>query len=644
MFKISSRTAAIFVFGLSLAMLSLPLSAFLRFGWIGLENYLPIVSDMTLLFTLVSAIVFACARLQRIAWRFISLSDVLLIITTSATANFVFLTLMFMVNRLEGVPRSIVIINTLLLTGMMIGCRILLRLWNERSPTFAGSAGRNDATPALLIGATEAADAFILASMRDPQSTFKMIGIVDTGSRPKGSLMRGIPVLDQIDHLEDCFIRLLAKGTSPKAIVVADSNLRGKRLESVVDLGARHSIKIVRLPNINDPENFNQRKSLKAISIEDLLSRDENSLDQIAMANLVKGKRVLITGAGGSIGSELVRQVAARDPAHITLLELSEFNLYEIDRFLAGFFPSISRSPLIADVRDRHGIAKIFAEEKPDIVFHTAALKHVPLLEAQASQAVLTNIIGTQNISDACTKVQVEIMVMVSTDKAAHPVSIMGASKRIAESYCQSLDMLSGKNGGTRFITVRFGNVLGSAGSVVPLFQKQIDIGGPVTVTHREMTRYFMTIKEAVQLILLAGTLPQNELERGNIVILDMGEPIRILDMAEKMIKLAGLRPHKDIKIVFTGLRPGERLTETLFQPDEELMGTRHKSIQIASAKVGDHAFTIRMLDQLFSAATERDDASIHQLIELFVMDFTQRRKAMWQSNSTLSPSQHSEI
>ena len=642
MFNISSRTAAIFVFDLSLAMLSLPLSAFLRLGWSGLEIYLPTISDMTLLFTLVSAIIFAIARLQRIAWRFISLNDVLLIAATSAAANLVFLTLMFMVNRLEGVPRSIIVINTLLLTCMMIGCRIVLRLWNERSPAFINSIGSNVVTPVLLIGATEAADAFILSSIRDPQSTFKVIGIVDTGARPKGSLMRGIPILDRIDHLEDCFAGLVAKGTSPKAIVVSDSSLRGQRLEGIVDIGARYSIKILRLPNINDLESFNQRKSLKEISLEDLLSRDENSLDQIAMESLVSGKRVLVTGAGGSIGSELIRQVATLNPAHITLIELSEFNLYEIDRFLAGFFPVITRSSLIADVRDRHGIKKIFVEEKPDIVFHTAALKHVPLLETQASQAVLTNIIGTQNVADACVETQVASMVMVSTDKAAHPVSIMGASKRIAESYCQSLDMLSSEKDSTRFITVRFGNVLGSAGSVVPLFQKQIDLGGPVT--HKEMTRYFMTTKEAVQLILLAGTLPQHELKRGNIVILDMGEPIRILDMAEQMIKLAGLRPNKDIKIVFTGLRPGERLTETLFQPDEELMGTSYKSIQIASAKVGDHAFTRRMLDQLSTAAMERDDDSVHQLLELCVMNFAERREAMFQEDVTVSPSQHSEI
>lgn len=643
MFKISSRTAAIFVFDLSLAMLSLPLAAFLRLGWNGLVTYLPIISDMTLLFTLVSTVVFAFARLQRIAWRFISLNDVILIAATSATSNLVFLTLMFMVNRLEGVPRSIIVINTLLLTFMMIGCRIVLRLWNERSPVLINNVGKQTITPVLIIGATEAADAFILSSLREPQSTYKVIGIIDTGARPKGSLMRGVPVLDHIEHLDICFTSLVAKGTPPKAIVVADSTLRGQRLEGVVDLGAQHSIKILRLPNISDLENFNQKKSLKAISLEDLLSREENTLDRIAMEGLIRGKRVLITGAGGSIGSELVRQVATLNPAHVTLVELSEFNLYEIDRFLAGFFPALSRSALISDVRDRNALEKIFSKERPDIVFHTAALKHVPLLENQSSQAVLTNIIGTRNVSDASVANNVQIMVMVSTDKAAHPVSIMGASKRIAESYCQSLDMLNDKSTGTRFITVRFGNVLGSAGSVVPLFQKQIDLGGPVTVTHRDMTRYFMTTREAVQLVLLAGTLPQNELERGNIVILDMGEPIRILDMAEQMIKLAGLRPNKDIKIAFTGLRPGERLTETLFQPDEELMGTSYKSIQIASAKVGDHAFIRRMVDQLYTAAKEQDDVSVNHLLELSVLDFAERRKSMEQ-DEIVSPPQHSEI
>jgi O-antigen biosynthesis protein WbqV len=470
-----------------------------------------------------------------------------------------------------------------------------------------------------------------------------VVAVLDSGHRPVGSLMRGISVIGRIEDFEDCLSSLIRRGTRPDIVIVADPAVRGKALQNILNIATSQSIRVNQMPDISELRNAGQL-SMKPVELGDLLSRDEATLDHLAMIRLISGKRVMVTGAGGSIGSELVRQIAKLDPAHITLAELSEYNLYEIDRYLSNYFPNIPRRAMIVDVRNRDTVEYSFASEQPDIVFHTAALKHVPLLESQPSQAILTNVLGTQNVADACVAHDVGIMVLVSTDKAAHPVSIMGATKRIAESYCQSLDLETGRLGKTRFITVRFGNVLGSAGSVVPLFQKQLAEGGPLTVTHRNMTRYFMTIREAVQLVLQAGTLSQGELERGRIVVLDMGEPVRILDLANQMIRLAGLRPDKDIKIVFTGLRPGERLTETLFQPDEELEGTSFKNLQVASAKVGDHAFIARMVEQLVAAAQQHNDEAALNLLEVAVADFASRRTEIQNGGEDISPPQHSEI
>ncbi|MDO8287725.1 MAG: nucleoside-diphosphate sugar epimerase/dehydratase [Parvibaculum sp.] len=645
MFKIAPRTACIFAFDLLLASVSLPLAALLRLNWERFLSVQPILVEMTIVFTAVSFVVLLFARLHRVAWRFISVNDALLITSTVAAINVIFLTIMFMWIRLDGVPRAIIPINIFVLTSTMIGSRLVLRLWHERRVSKSSmELDGQKAAYVLLIGATDAAEAFILTNLRDHQKTYRVIGVLDSGQRPKGSLIRGVSVIGSVDELDEKFAFLTRRGMRPDIFVVADQKVRGEALQQIVDVANAHAVRLFRLPDANELRRANHPPAMRPIELEELLSRSEAQLDHFAMLRLIGGKNVLVTGAGGSIGSELVKQIAALSPDHITLVEMSEFNLYEIDRYLAGRFPHISRSALIADVRDESVIQHIFEKQSPEIVFHAAALKHVPLLEDQPSQAVLTNIKGTRNVADACVAFNVETMVMVSSDKAAHPVSIMGATKRLAESYCQSLDLEVDPTKQTRFITVRFGNVLGSAGSVVPLFQKQLAEGGPITVTHRSMTRYFMTIREAVQLVLQAGTLNYDELERGRIVVLDMGEPINILDMATQLIKLAGLRPYKDIEIVFTGLRPGERLTESLFQADEELVGTSYDGLQIANAKVGGHAFVRRLVDQLILTASSHNDDAVKDLLDVAISDFATRRAVMHRGEDEHSAAQHSEI
>lgn len=638
------RTQIIFVFDLMLAMASLPLAIILRLGWPGFVFRLELVVEMTALFTFVAVFVLLAARLHRIAWRFISANDALLIASTSLATNLIFLTLMFFWARLEGVPRAAVLINAFLLTALLIGSRLLFRLWHERAPTNHADGSRS--TPVLLVGATDEAEAFILTSTRDRRAPFRVVGVIDSGTRPVGTLIRGVSVIGQLKDLDKAILSLSQRGQRPENIIIADSRLRGRPLHDIVDIANAQSIKLNRLPAMAELQGPARNMQIRPVDVEDLLRREEAALDHIAMMQLVGGKRVLVTGAGGSIGSELVRQIAALGPEHITLAEISEYNLYEIDREMEAHFPSVSRSTLLLDVRDASRIGYVFKRELPDLVFHTAALKHVPLLEGQPVQAILTNVLGTRHIADACLRHNIEAMVLISTDKAAHPVNVMGASKRIAESYCQSLDIDESKRGKTRFMTVRFGNVLGSAGSVVPLFEKQLAAGGPLTVTHPDMTRYFMTIREAVELVLQAATLQENEVGRGRIVVLDMGEPVNILNMARQMIKLAGLQLDRDINIVFTGLRPGEKLTETLFQDDEEVIGTSYKDLMVAQPKVADHAFVCRIVDQLVGAALRHDNEAVIKLMEVAVADFATNHARLPTEPSKIvtSAAQHSEI
>jgi FlaA1/EpsC-like NDP-sugar epimerase len=328
----------------------------------------------------------------------------------------------------------------------------------------------------------------------------------------------------------------------------------------------------------------------RPVAIEDLLERPQIKLDRDAMAQLVQGRRVLVTGAGGTIGAELARQVAALGPAELVLLDQSEYALWQIDGELAERAPDIRRVAVIADIRDATRIAAIFTTRRPELVFHAAALKHVPMVEADPLEGLLTNACGTAIVADAARTAGAATMVLVSTDKAVNPTSVMGASKRLAEIYCQALDILGRRtDGGMRCVTVRFGNVLGSTGSVVPVFQRQLARGGPLTVTHPDMRRYFMTVREAVGLVLQASVAGVAEaLPEGAIFVLDMGAPVKIVDLARKMIQLAGLRPDEDVEIRFTGLRPGEKLFEELFHGHEPATPTLHPGLLMARPRSGD--------------------------------------------------------
>jgi O-antigen biosynthesis protein WbqV len=340
------------------------------------------------------------------------------------------------------------------------------------------------------------------------------------------------------------------------------------------------------------------------------------------MKSLIGGRHVLVTGAGGSIGGELVRQIAAGAPAALTLLENSEYALYAIDLELAECHPALARRAVIADVRDARRLAEIIDGARPELVFHAAALKHVPIVEANPLEGLLTNAVGTRLVADACARAGVRLMVLISTDKAVNPTNVMGAGKRVAEAYCQALDLAAG--GGTSFITVRFGNVLGSTGSVVPLFQRQLAAGGPLTVTHPEMTRYFMTIREAVELVLQASAFRFRfpDRHRGRVFVLDMGEPVKIVDLARQMIRLAGLRQGSDIEITFTGLRPGEKLFEEIFHGGEAPVPTEMDGVLEARVRAGDLDQLTAAMDALERTTRQGDHGAALALLRRLVPEY----------------------
>jgi FlaA1/EpsC-like NDP-sugar epimerase len=380
---------------------------------------------------------------------------------------------------------------------------------------------------------------------------------------------------------------------------------------------------------LDDPERGPEHM-LEPVALEDLLGRPQAVLDRASMSQLIQGRRVLVTGAGGTIGAELSRQIAALSPDCLVLLDHSEFALYSIDMELRERFPRLLGAPLLRDVRDRGQVNAVLAAERPEIVFHAAALKHLPMVEANPVEGVLTNVAGSRNVAEAARAFGVSTVVMISTDKAVNPASVMGASKRVAESFCQALDLYETRRtaDGTRYVTVRFGNVLGSTGSVVPLFARQLASGGPLTVTHPEVTRFFMTVREAVELVLQAAALspgPQASDLRGKICVLDMGEPIKIVDLAEQMIRLAGLRPDRDIKIEYVGLRAGEKLHEELFHRDEPLLSTSSPTIRLAAPRTADYEVLARSIDELEEAARNQREERMLQLLERLVPEYRRR-------------------
>lgn len=510
--------------------------------------------------------IFIGARLYRGIWRFASLYDLRRIILAVFIATFASAVTMQILEVRP--PRSVFFIMPVFLITLMGGSRFMYRLWREhRLSNVHGPAQ----TPVLVLGAEDAAVNLIKELARSPQ--WRVVGVLAADASKHGRELHGIKVLGPIDTLT-----AQAESFEAKHAIVAMPEAPHAVRRQAIEAARTAGLEVLTVPSFDDLMSGKVTVSqIRNVELDDLLGRDPVVLDTAGLKNWISNKVVLISGAGGSIGSELCRQVLRYGPRELILFELNEFALYEIDQALSGRYPEVKIVCAIGDVKHHARIGGILKTHRPTVVFHAAAYKHVPLMETEnAWQAVLNNVQGTLVLAKAAIAAGVEKFVLISTDMAVNPTNVMGASKRLAEMVCQSLQ----QDAGTRFVMVRFGNVLGSTGSVIPKFREQIAKGGPVTVTHPDITRYFMSIPEAVQLVLQAGLMGGG----GEIFVLDMGEPVRITDLARELIKLSGYTEN-EIRIVYTGLRPGEKLFEEPLASGESTLPTPHPKLRVAKAR-----------------------------------------------------------
>ncbi len=572
--------------------------------------------------------------LSRQYWRFASMPD--LLATAGAAAGGAALVWLVLALLPVWQPPSagFPVIHALVLGGLLGIPRVADRLRHARAPE-AGAPAQT----VLLVGAGDGTDLIIRALEQERDVAYRVIGILSLRERQTGRRIHGVEVLGVAEEAAAVLDTLRDENRLPGLVLIATSQLQGAALEGVLDACDRHGVPVKRLPSLTalrpagrrpGERDSEPRLSLRPIEIEELLDRPQVPLDREGMARLVQGRRVLVTGAGGTIGGELARQVAALGPASLTLLDHGEYVLYEIDLELRERHPDVPRRAVLADVRDEARIRRLLAELRPELVFHAAALKHVPMVENDPLEGLLTNALGTRIVADAAREAGASLMVFISTDKAVNPTSVMGASKRLAEMYCQALDREARAGGGMRLVTVRFGNVLGSTGSVVPLFRRQLERGGPLTVTHPDMRRYFMTVREAVGLVLQASVVGATdradqppELREGGIFVLDMGEAVKIVDLARRMIRLAGLRPEEDVEIRFTGLRPGEKLFEEIFHGEEPPHPTNFPGLLVAVPRTTDAAEMARAIDGVAALAEAGDRTAALAELSRLVPEFS---------------------
>ena len=555
------------------------------------------------------ALVLWWTGLYRGLWRFASLPDIWNIARAATLGSLAIALAVFLLNRLDGVPRAVLLIYPVVLMMLLAMPRFAYRRWKDSR---YGAGSRLPVRRVLVLGAGSAGESLIRELRRE--NLLRPVGILDDNRSLRSARIQGVPVLGSLDRLPE-----IAHEVAAEMLLIAMPSINNQQMQRVVALCETTHLPFRTVPRLKDViEGRSAFNQLKEVAIDDLLGRDPVTLDWTAIRTGLTGRRVLISGGGGSIGSELCRQVARLGIESLCVVELSEYNLYRIERELRAEFPELILNVVLGDCGDAAVCEHAMAVSRPQAVFHAAAYKHVPMLQEQSREAIRNNVLATQTLALAAIRYEVDSFVLISTDKAVNPTNVMGASKRVAEMVCQSL----ARDSHVRFITVRFGNVLDSAGSVVPLFREQIQNGGPVTVTHPEVTRYFMTIPEACQLILQAAALGDG----GEIFALDMGDPVRISYLAEQMIRLAGKQPEQDVAIVYTGLRPGEKLFEELFHPQENYHPTMHAKIMLAQPR----ELPVLILDQTLQSARQAvlryDQPALEVMLCELVPEYTRER------------------
>jgi len=600
---------------------SLILSLILRFGE-GWEAYFYIYREVIIYFTgffLLFALVF---RLYQRVWRYLSIGDLFLI--AEVVTGGIFVTILCL-NWAKGIafPRTIVALTWFFSLALVGGSRLVWRVYCERK----GALNRGQER-ILIVGAGDAGEIISREIIRRPDLG-KLVGFVDDDKEKVGKRIHNVKVLGNIEGIND-----ILEKEQVSTVIIAIPTASGKQIKRIVDNIRNKEVKIKTLPGLYELVDGKVSVSrIREVMIEDLLGRKPVDLNLEEISGYLESKRVMVTGGGGSIGGELARQICRFRPRSLILLDHSENGLFHINLELEGKWPGVEIDLVVADIRDRNKMERVFGKYRPEVVFHAAAHKHVPMMEYHPDEAVMNNIIGTKNVAELAERCGVERVVMISTDKAINPTSVMGASKRVAEMVVKDLGsrkaeaeerMGEGKNK-TKFVAVRFGNVLESNGSVVPMFKQQIAEGGPITVTDREVKRYFMTLPEASQLVIQAGALGRG----GEVFVLDMGEPIKVLDLAKELIRLSGLEIDEDIEVKIVGLRPGEKLFEELLTEEERsgvLGNSGHKKIFIANVEEVDGEKLGEDIKELERLAKEMDSGGIVRKLQEVVPSYKPNR------------------
>lgn len=564
--QVLMRRSILFFIDIVLLTLAYFLTFELRFEFYVPSVFLDILKSTFIYVVLIKIIFFVVFGLYNSLWRYVSIDELfkLIIATTLSSILIYILNVGFNFN----LPRSIILIDWILAIFLTGGFRLSYRIVRRAYQSI--NQVDDNLNRVMIIGAGDAGSMIVRELKNLVNMLYKPVVIVDDDKRKNNSTIYGVPIRNGMNNIPE-----LVKEYNVNEIIVAIPSLNKEKLAEIVKIAQTTHCKVKTLPGINDLiDNEVTLKNIRDVSIEDLLGRDEIRLKIDEISSYLENKVVLVTGAGGSIGSELCRQIVKFKPSQLVLLDIYENNVYDLQQELIHLHKKLNLEVIIASVRDKERILEIFKFYKPEIVFHAAAHKHVPLMESNPQEAIKNNVFGTLKVAQCAHEANVKRFVLISTDKAVNPTNVMGATKRVAELIIQAMDQISE----TEFVAVRFGNVLGSNGSVIPLFKKQISYGGPITITHPDITRYFMTIPEASRLVLQAGAIA----EGGEIFVLDMGKPVKIVDLAKHLIELSGFEPDVDITITYTGLRPGEKLYEELLLSEEGTSQTKHTGIFIA--------------------------------------------------------------
>ncbi len=622
-FLTNLRSFGAFMHDVIVAFVAWDLSFLLRFNF-----EIPTIFNVHLYETvfwvvLVQSIVFVLFGLYQGVWRFASIPDLKRIIKAVAVAAITVAALLFMINPPVVVPRTVLILDPILLVLLMGGTRFAYRAWKEHR-LYGLSHLRGE--PVILIGASELAVALLKDLSRSEQ--WRVIGLLDENKVMHGRLLMGVRVLGAIEQLPE-----IASKFNVEHIIIALPPEAYLQRRQAVTLANTNELTALTVPVVDDLMSGKVSISqIRKVEVEDLLGREAVNLDNQGLQQLIEHHTVLVSGAGGSIGSELCRQILKYKPNRLVCFDVSEYALYQLEQELLQNLDKAELIFVTGDVKNEQRVKQLLSEYLPKVVFHAAAYKHVPLMETHnVAEALSNNVLGTYVLANASMQAKVEKFVFISTDKAVNPTNVMGASKRLAEMVCQSLE--GGAKSKTHFVMVRFGNVLGSSGSVIPKFREQIAKGGPVTVTHPEITRYFMSIPEAAQLVMQAGLMGKG----GEIFVLDMGEPVKIAELAKDMIRLSGFQ-QDEIKISYTGLRPGEKLYEELLADDELTQPTPHSKLRIAIARKADATWVKKLLKWVESCQVA-DEISIKKQLAFWVEEYVESAPILPVTNVTMPTS-----